>query len=77
MGSRALCVQLNLNFWDWVLESAFVTSFPDARSGFRATDLTKPLNFPDGETEAHGGEGTQPQSRGCRRAKPGLLMLPA
>lgn len=35
------------------------------------------LNFPDGETEVSRGEETQLQSRGCRGAKPSLLMLPA
>lgn len=64
------------------MESAFVTSFPDACSAFRAVSKSRvwirsPLNFPDGETEASGGKETWPQSRGYRGAKPGLLMLPA
>lgn len=64
-------------FLGWSSEPAFVANFPNAYSACRAMDLIHFLSFPDGETEAHRGEGTYPQSQGCGMARPGLLTLPA
>lgn len=76
-GSLGPLCPVESEFLGWSSERAFVANFPDAYSACRAMDLIHFLSFPDGETEAHRGEGTYPQSQGCGMARPGLLMLPA